>query len=274
MSFDSLQARLPGQLQPLSPFGLVVQATPGSDDSIESIAAESLQPVLLEHRLVLFRGFRPIDDIDHFSGVCTQWGRLLEWDFGTVFEVVEQPDPENYLFTSGSVPYHWDGAFADEVPWLQMFHCREAPGEDVGGETLFCNTTALWDSLSPETRLQWESVEIEYSTDKVAHYGGRIRARLVDRHPRTEEPVIRFAEPANATTVQLNTPELEVKGIPAGSVPGFLNELTRLIYDPRFVYSHCWQPGDFLIADNHVLLHARTKYRQSQPRRLWRVHVL
>ena len=274
MNVEQLQRQLDCQVDRLAPFGLKISSPRDRGESIESIPAELLRPWLLENRLILLRGFCPIDEKALFSDICGKWGKLLQWDFGSVFEVVEQVDPKNYLFTHGSVPYHWDGAFADQVPWLQFFQCRESSPEDVGGETIFCDTIALWQSLSPELQQLWQSVEIEYSTDKVAHYGGKIRAALVDRHPQTDEMVVRFAEPANATTVQLNTPDLAIQGIAQETVPAFLEELIDLIYDPRFVYSHCWQPGDYLIADNHVLLHGRTKYQQHQPRRLWRVHIL
>ncbi len=274
MYVEQFQVDLDCQVERLAPFGIQITAPQDRGDSIESVPVEVLRPLLLENRLVVLRGFRAIDEQASFSDICGKWGELLQWDFGSVFEVVEQVDPKNYLFTHGSVPYHWDGAFADQVPWLQFFQCRESSQQDVGGETIFCDTAALWQTLSTELQECWQSIQIEYATDKVAHYGGKIRAPLVDRHPQTGETVIRFAEPANATTVELNTPDLEVLGIEPETVPAFLEELINLIYDSRFVYSHRWQVGDFLIADNHVLLHGRTKYEQHQPRRLWRVHIL
>ena len=41
------------------------------------------------------------------------------------------------------------------------------------------------------------------------------------------------------------------------------------LYDPQHVYAHGWERGDFVIADNHVLLHGRNPYRSKAPRRLW-----
>jgi len=273
MSLAQLQQHFNCRIQPLTPFGMEIHA-PDEPMSVEAIPVELLRPLLLTHRLVLLRGFQAIEEQGLFAKLCLPWGQLLEWDFGTVFEVVEHTEPQNYLFTRGSVPYHWDGAFADQTPWLQFFQCREASDNPVGGETIFCNTHAIWESLSPAMQQLWKAIEIEYSTDKVAHYGGRIRAPLVDRHPHTDEIVLRFAEPPNAATVPLNTPKLEVYGIPQQTVPAFLDDLVKLLYDTRFVYSHPWQTGDFVIADNHVLLHGRNSYDQHQPRRLWRVHIL
>jgi alpha-ketoglutarate-dependent taurine dioxygenase len=265
---------LPGlTLEPLAPFALLVRPDAGPVP-LEGLPIERLRPLLLQHRLLVLRGFSPCADKDGWASYCRRWGPLLEWDFGFVFEVVEHAAPKNYLFTSGSVPYHWDGAFARQVPWLQMFQCVEAPGEGQGGETLFCDTARVCADASPEDRERWQNVEIEYATEKVAHYGGKIRAALVARHPLTGETTLRFNEPANAATVRLNTPELVVHGLPPEQVEGFLNDMQKRLYDPRNAYAHAWRPGDVVITDNHVLLHGRAPYRGGLPRRLWRVHVL
>lgn len=274
MTLESLQTWFNGEVRPLTPFGLKILFESSRHLTLGSLPIDELKSLLRDHRLILLRGLEPISDQAEFSAQCTRLGELLKWEFGSVFEVVEHADPKNYLFTSGSVPYHWDGAFAAQVPWLQVFQCREAPGEGIGGETIFCDTPQVWNSLATETRELWKLVEIEYTTQKVAHYGGAIRVPLVGIHPLTGETTLRFAEPANATTVSLNTPNLEVHGIDPEIVPAFLEDLNRRVYDPRFVYAHSWRAGDYLIADNHALLHGRNSYGRQLPRRLWRVHVL
>jgi len=256
----------------LSPLGtLVLGDRPRSPTELPH---EGLRDLLLREQLLVLRNFTPFPEKQALSEYARRWGDLLEWEFGTVFEVVEQANPKNYLFTSGSVPYHWDGAFAARVPWLQVFQCQESPGAGQGGETLFCNTAKIWDTATDEERTTWQALEIEYSTDKVAHYGGTIRAPLVGRHPLTGATTLRFAEPANAATVRLNTPELTVHGVPENQVPDVLTKLIQRLYAPEFVYAHAWESGDLVIADNHVLLHGRSPYRSQLPRRLWRVHVL
>lgn len=258
--------------EPLSPFGTLVR--PLKDGVAMPPVSPAQIELLLRNRLCVFRGFDAFPDQAATTAYASQWGPLLEWDFGTVFEVVEQESPRNYLFTSGSVPYHWDGAFAKSVPWLQVFQCVESPGTDHGGETLFCDTSRVWQGVEPARKELWRTIEIEYATEKVAHYGGRIRSPLVATHPRTGETVLRFNEPANATTARLNTPEVVPQGIPDGDIPEFLADLVERIYDSANVYSHVWQPGDRVIADNFVLLHGRKPYGSQLPRRLWRVHVL
>jgi alpha-ketoglutarate-dependent taurine dioxygenase len=273
MPSAALQTDEAVQVVPLAPFGLRIKAGQAGA-SIASLPLSSLREAILQHRLLVLRGFTPFAGKEAFAAHCATWGELLTWDFGTVFEVVEHDDPTNYLFTSGSVPYHWDGAFARQVPWLQIFQCLESPGPDQGGETLFCDTPRIWRSANPEQRAVWQKIAIDYFTEKVAHYGGSIRAPLVGVHPITGETTLRFAEPANASTVRLNTPELQVHGLPESEIRSFLDDLLQRIYAPANVHAHAWQAGDLVIADNHALLHGRTPYRSKLPRRLWRVHVL
>lgn len=258
-------------IEPLAPFGVLVR--PAEAAGVLPAVAE-LRELLLRNRVLVLRGFEPSPTKDASASYASEWGPLLEWDFGTVLEVVEHDDPRNYLFTSGSVPYHWDGAFAKQTPWLQVFQCCEAPGADAGGETLFCDTARVWANAKPELRAVWKGIEIEYGTEKVAHYGGNIIAKLVAKHPLTGETVLRFNEPANASTANLNTPTVVPLGLPSGEADQLVADLTRRVYDPTVVYAHAWHPGDRVIADNFVLLHGRLPYRSKLPRRLWRVHVL
>lgn len=264
---------LSANLTTLQPFGRLIEPhRPGAD--VRQLPLDALREELARHRLLVLRGFAPFASKEELSDYCSTWGPLLTWDFGTVFEVVEKDNPSNYLFTSGSVPYHWDGAFAKQAPWLQVFQCVEAVGQGQGGETIFCDTVKVWAEAPPDVQERWRHVEIEYATDKVAHYGGRFRARLVGTHPHSGSTTLRFAEPANAGTVRLNTPELHVFGMEESEIPAFFDDLLRRLYDPANVYAHSWRQGDFVITDNHALLHGRTPYQSKQPRRLWRVHVL
>ena len=270
---SELETLLPNcKIDYLSPFGLCIHSDT-SNQHINSLPIDLLKQIILKHRLILLRGFSSIVSMDLFSQSTERWGKLLEWDFGTVLEVEEHKSPINYIFTSGSVPYHWDGAFADTVPWLQFFQCRYAQENSIGGETIFCDTSKLYNG-SPEKQKLWDRINIDYSSQKVAHYGGKISNLLVDNHPKTSEKVIRFAEPANINTVPLNTPYLKINGIELNEVDDFLSDIRVRLYDPEFVYQHQWMQNDFLIADNHVLLHARTAYESQNKRCLWRVHIL
>ena len=59
-----------------------------------------------------------------------------------------------------------------------------------------------------------------------------------------------------------------------GVLPVPLHELSRALAAPEAVLALPWQQGDFVIADNHALLHGRRAFVDKAPRHLHRVNVL
>lgn len=261
-----------GELQLIKPFGAVLTA-PGPNADLRQIPSQRLRDLATQHRLLVLRGFRAFDK-EGFESYCSTWGKLLRWDYGFVLELAEHPDPKNYIFANGNVPFHWDGAFAESVPNFQFFQCNTATPPDAGGHTLFCNTIELYKQAPPELRALWANMKITYLTEKLAHYGGRIEAPIIGSHPVLGCPTLRFNEPPHADTPKLNVPEVLIDGMEPDQVEGFFQQMRALLYDPRYCYAHVWRDGDMLIADNHALLHGRTAFRPQSPRYLYRVHIL
>jgi alpha-ketoglutarate-dependent taurine dioxygenase len=255
----------------LSPFGLLLENT--NSLPISELLITELRQLIWEHRLIILRGF-PLFEHDALSEYCTNFGNLLTWNFGTVLDLIVHENPQNYLFTNGNVPFHWDGAFAKAVPSFLFFQCLEAPIYGRGGESLFCDTTKIWESLEPSQRQVWKQIEITYRTEKIAHYGGDIKIPLVNQHPITHIPTLRFAEPLNEKSAPLNPLFLEISGLPPEQHELFLSELQEMLYEPQNCFAHEWQDGDILIADNHALLHGRNPFLSNSPRHLQRVHIL
>lgn len=272
MLSTSYQESMPLTVKPLSPFGGLLEATEHQSD-IRQLPIVQLRQLIWDHRLIVLRGFS-LFERDELSSYCQRWGELLTWNFGTVLDLIVQQNPENYLFTNGNVPFHWDGAFAKAVPSFLFFQCLKAPAAGNGGESLFCDTTRVLQNASPEQREIWQKIDITYRTEKVAHYGGKITAPLVSKHLITGSPTLRFAEPLNDESVHLNPLFLEVLGLPPEKHDQFLSDLIARLYLPQNCFAHEWQEGDILVADNHALLHGRNPFLSDSPRHLQRVHIL
>jgi alpha-ketoglutarate-dependent taurine dioxygenase len=245
----------------------------GAPADIRGIPISTLRQWTLTHSVVVLRGFSPLPR-EEMIAYARSWGEILTWNFGEVLDLVVHEKPQNYLFTPGNVPFHWDGAFARVVPSFQFFQCRKAPAPGAGGETLFSQTTRAWQLASPAQQEVWAKVEITYTTDKVAHYGGKVTVPLLSRHPQTSAPTLRFAEELNDESVKLNPLFLDIAGLPPEEHPRFLEELRQLLYDPTVCYAHAWRDGDLLLADNHALLHGRNPFKADTPRHLQRIHII
>ncbi len=253
---------------PLAPFG-------GRLDGAGAPATDLEPAWLLElarrEKVLLLRGFRPLER-DAFLAWCRSFPGpgLLEWSFGPVMEMREDPRAANYLFSREAVPFHWDGAF-HRVPSFLMFTCVEAPVDGGGGQTLFCDTTRLWAEADADERRRLSSVTLTYETRKLAHYGGKITGPLAQRHPATGEEILRFAEPVETV---LNPVAMSAEGLPEPELSGLLARLSRRLYEPEFCLEHQWEPGDMLIADNHALVHGRRAFAKDCPRHLRRIQLL
>lgn len=254
---------------PLNPFGRIVENS--GDTRIDDIPVDVLRRWTEESRVLVLRGF-PLMGKQEFADYCRRWGEVLKWEPGEVIDLVVQEDPKNYLFASGDVPFHWDGAFVEADPKFFFFQCLDAnPG--VGGETVFSDTTAVYRDAAPELREQWAGISMTYTTEKVAHYGGQVTEKLVARHPGTGVPVLRFAEPLDPA-VYKNPVYVSVDGIAESEVDGFLSSLAERLHRPEYCYAHDWRPGDIVIADNYALVHGRNAFTGPTTRHLQRVEVI
>lgn len=254
----------------MKPFGKLILASQ-QQDRITNIDFSQLENDIKIHKLILFRGFQA-PSRDEFLQFCEKFPAMktLNWSFGPVMEMKESDDPQNYLFSREKVPFHWDGAF-HTVPDYLVFSCVNAPSEHAGGETLFTNTEMIFNETSSDQKKIWRQAELSYTTEKLAHYGGRIQGPLVQFHPYSKQNILRFAEPVHT---RLNPVSLSIHGVDEQNAVELEQALTEKIYDPRYCYRHHWQVGDLLIADNHSLIHGRTEFEKNEPRHLRRIQLL
>ncbi len=253
------------QVEPVGPFGLLVTARKHRD--LRNISGLLLEDLFTDWGLVIFRGFDPLGK-ESLLDFCLEYpnAELLQWESGPVMEMTPASEAKNYLFSREAVPLHWDGAFHREPSYL-VFHCLQAPDPNGGGETVFTDTNRVWGGATAADRERWANTRITYKTDKVAHYGGSITVDLVQRHPKSGAPILRFAEPVET---KLNPVTVEVDG--AG--PELLSDLARRFHEKPYHYVHRWEDGDYLIADNHRLVHGRNAFAKESPRHLRRIQIL
>lgn len=256
-------------IKEMYPFG--IELTPhDAHVTFQDIDPATIHELIKIYRIVVVRQSLNIPKLALIE--CAQnIGPLLPWDFGVVMEMRAHEEPKNYLFTHGPVPFHWDGAFHQEPRYL-LFHCIEAPLADCGGETLFANTHYIWSKASIDEQSEWMGQKIKYKTEKRAHYGGEIEVTMVQKHPHTQETILRFAEPVPPS--MLNPVEMQIDGLNEEEKEHWLNELVPYLYNPQNCYQHTWRANDIVLADNFSLLHGRRAFKAFSPRFLQRIQIL
>lgn len=255
-------------IRALSPFGLEVLTESGST-SPEDIPTPTLKDWIAKDRYVLLRGFAPLST-DSMTHLALTLGKTLEWEFGAVNELVAKPAAKNYIYTTGAVPFHWDGAFIGKIPHYILFSCEVAPPADSGGETIFCDGARLLAGATPEQRALWSATSVTYCTDKVVHYGGSFTSPMIVPHPVSREETLRFAEPV----LDLNPVTLEIPGETPQQRDALVAEMAKLLRKPEYCVAHRWLSGDVLIADNHALLHGRNAFVHAALRHIRRINIL
>lgn len=261
------------KITPLQPFGAVIHSDK-QEQSILQVPQENILQWLNEHFLLVFRGYKLLDD-SNFITFAKQFGKLLSWEFGEILELKIHPNPPNHIFTSGRVELHWDGAFVEQKPHYNLFQCLQGSDSNTGGRTLFVNGVDVLQNAAPEERALWQAITINYKTEKKAHYGGSIRSPLVCTNPYTDRSVIRYIEAFNEDNAEINPMNVRVEGYSQQDSDAFLKGFTHRLYKKDVMYQHVWKTGDFAIADNSHLLHGRSRFtRADAGRHIKRINIL
>ncbi len=255
-------------VESLNPFGAVIRCT-GTDNSIEQFSTQQITGWVREFKLIVFKGYNtlPKQELALFG---QKLGKPLQWVFGAINDLKVKADTENYIFTDHEVPLHWDGAFIGTIPHIILFQCMVAPRKEDMGGTTFSDTQKILQDAPAETIQEWQNIEITYTTKKIVHYGGRIKQRLVQKHEVDAGKVLRYAEPVD----DLNPVALDIKGLESGSAGEFIQQMKDLLYHPDYLYTHRWEQGDIVLADNHTLLHGREAFKNPNARYIQRINIL
>lgn len=194
--------------------------------------------------------------------------KILHWDFGPIMNMKMDINAKNYLFSSESVPFHWDGAF-HVTPKKLLFYCENSQG--LGGETLFANTEKIWRDLNESEREICKKITLTYETKKLAHYGGSFSTSLVLFHPDSHHPILRIAERVKS---ELNPVDLKITGVSEKEGAEFYEFLVSKLYDSKYVYEHRWEKGDLVLCDNYTYLHGRKSIGKNIQRSFKRIQIL
>ncbi len=153
--------------------------------------------------------------------------------------------------------------------WL-VFQCVSSPPAGAGGETVFVDTIRVLARATAEQREAWGAARFRYTTEKKAQYGGSFVSSVVRPHPTLGVDVVRYAEPV----FDLNPVSVQPLDVASGEGQRLMSELGAALAVPEVSLALPWREGDFVIADNHALLHGRRAFLDGSPRHLRRVNVL
>jgi len=259
-------------VQRIAPFGAILYGYRHGSD-ISALSPTWLKSVLDEHKLLILRDFN-IFSQDAYVTWARRWGELLGWGNEEVLDLKIQRRPLSSLFSHERVPFRWDGAHSTLEPRFLMFQCLQAPGIGRGGETLFCNTERVLIDAGRLERARWEKLYVSYYSSQPDHHWAEITVPLVDRHPTTDAPRLRFSEPYRAGVHEVNPVSISISGATDQIQEKLIEDLIPHLYARANCYTHSWRIGDLVIADNAALLHGRKGFNVFSKRLLRHLRVL
>jgi len=154
--------------------------------------------------------------------------------------------------------YYWHSDKAHEaVPCLlTMLYAVEIP--PTGGDTEFAAMEAAYDALDPETKARIENLYVEHSW-------GYMRETVTGRPPTDEEklksppvvhPLVRVHPDTGRKSLYLGMYCRRIIDSPdEDEGRALLKRLTEHATQPRFIFTHKWQPRDLIFWDNRCLMH-------------------
>ncbi|MFJ8884120.1 neopentalenolactone/pentalenolactone F synthase [Streptomyces sp. NPDC102402] len=271
---------------PGAALGAVVHGAHVTGDMGEA-RSEEIWAALDAHLVLVLRGHEP-PSYEEFLAFGSRFGHIPK----TGLTSGAHPDHNEILIVSnlvedgrkigvgnaGWMGWHTDYSFRPRVAQVGFLEALEVPSSG-GGETLFTDMYALYESLSPEDRARLHSYRVRHAlrtgyeeTIEEELQGevslGESTARnqpedgtstvhpLIARNPRTGRRSVYIST--------LNTERIVDLG-PEDSRT-LLDELLSHAGKPEYTYAHTWRPGDIVIWDQLGTVHAKQPFDPAERR--------
>ncbi len=192
---------------------------------------------------------------DHINAgveVAKRIGFLRETNFGTTFEVVNRPDPNNLAYTAVTLPLHSDLPNQEVPPGYQFLHCLA--NEARGGGSLFADGFALAEDVRAQDP---EAFRLLSETP--------IPFRFHDHEAdiRVHAPVIQLNRHGQVTEVRYNAHIAATFDMPAHIMPAYYRAYRAMMVktrDARYQLTFKLAAGEMVVFDNRRILHGRESF--------------
>jgi taurine dioxygenase len=224
-------------------------------------------------------------DPQHLIRFATRFGEL---DVHPVAEHLLPGLPQVRVLTSagkneraaaiarGGVYWHSDLSYMPVPASATLLYAIECP--PVGMHTEFINMYSVFDALPREKRLFLEKLRAvhDHSFRYAELHPTRppLGADETAKMPPAEHPLVRVHPQTGRKALFVAKDVVShVLGLSPKESRKLIDELETFATQPRFTYTHRWQPGDLLVWDNRCTLHRAMPYDGKHERTLHCVQV-
>lgn len=200
----------------------------------------------------------PIED-GMVEAVGNHLGFVRVTNYGSRFDVVSVPNPNNLAFTAVGLGVHSDNPYRDPTPGVQLLHCLES--EAPGGDTL------LVDGFQAAAILRREDPAAFRLLCELP-FNFRFRDARADL--RTRVPLIKIDYDGHVVEVHFNNRSADLLDVPVELVAPWYAAYRRfaeILKRPELELIFRLEPGDLVVMMNERALHGRTAFDPSRGRR-------
>ncbi len=187
-------------------------------------------------------------------------GFVRETNYGTLFDVIAEPDPVNLAFTPLGLAAHTDNPYRDPCPTVQLLHCLAAASD--GGASRFVDGFAAAASLRKEDPAAFLTLTTTDVTFRFHGTGVDLRAR---------RPLIELDSDGTVRAVSVNNRSMEPLPSDRADTASFYDAYRTFVGlldrgDPAIEIT--LQPGELVAFDNRRVLHGRRAFHSTERRHL------
>ena len=204
----------------------------------------------LRYGFIILRGVPSADRA--VLDVAEKFGWVRDTNFGNMFNVRSEPNPEDLAYTGLFLDPHTDNPYRDPVPGIQLLHCLT--NRTSGGFSTLVDGLTVVEALRQRDP---EGFSI-LSTTPIRFVYTYQRTELVDYAPIIEHD-------AGGQIIGLRvSPKLEfVPLLAEAELVAFYRArrlLDRMLRSEEFAIKFLLQDGDLMMFDNRRVLHGRTGF--------------
>jgi [2-(trimethylamino)ethyl]phosphonate dioxygenase len=192
--------------------------------------------------------------------VAELFGYVRETNYGRLFDVRAEVNPNNLAYTNLGLQAHTDNPYRDPVPTLQILACLENSVD--GGDSIVVDGFKVAERLQAEdprsfALLSRHCVRFAYEGSQ----GVRLRSKrpMIELGPDGELIAVRFNNRSAAAFTDIPFDEMD-------AFYAAYRRFAELIEDPAMEVTFKLKPGELFIVDNTRVLHARKSFSGSGKR--------
>ena len=215
-------------------------------------------------RLVKDVGFFVLESVPTIKGqvlkVISELGYTRETNYGALFEVRTEVNPNNLAYTNMGLGSHTDNPYRDPVPTVQLLHCLESSTE--GGDSV------LVDGFKAATVLRQESKE---DFDILTSTWINFRFSDAKTDLRSRVPMIELNDNNEIVKVRYNNRSIDTIKLPENKIRPFYKAYrhwSEIIERDDLKITFKLSEGDLMLIDNTRIMHARTAFSKKGKRHL------